>query len=372
MNILYICPNDPRDTSFGGAQRTHFIWKALKSCGTVYAFCPQGGKVQTVEDAVGLVRQASVDSPNPVFFLLDRLILRLTSGQIRLPFRSSRFIRSRIGWPEVKFDCVVVRYIRYAALVSAWKLAPKCIVDIDDLPTQAFGGMGRFRRWLLFVWQRHVLRRVTLSWFPNEDLIPQIAKMCPCRFLPNLAMPPRADYQVSGKQKRQLMSVGWMAYRPNHEGVDWFVREVWPKVHAVHPDLKYVIAGKEAPADCVRRWSAVPGVEVLGFVEDLDSLYEESLAVVAPVFSGSGTCIKVQEAGLRGRTVFATPFAARGMAADAPFLKVSNTAELMRRDLLAFLDLVQTSGEGCCPAVGDPARIRMDFEAEVFRGVHGK
>lgn len=187
VNILYICQNNLRDTSFGGVQRTHFISKALKSCGTVYAFCPLGGKVTAVEDAA----------------------------------------------------------------------------------------------------------------------------------------------------------------------------------------LKYVIAGKVAPADCVCHWSAVPGVEIFGFVEDLDSLYEESLAVVAPVFSGSGTCIKVQETGLRGRTVFAAPFAARGMAADAPFLKVSDTVELMRRDLLAFLDRVQTSGEGRCPAAGDPARIRKDFEAEVSRGVHG-
>lgn len=372
MNILYICPNDPRDTSFGGAQRTHFIWKALKACGTVYAFCPLGGKVKTVEDDAERFRAVSVDSPNLVFFLLDRLILRLMSGQIRLPFRSARFIRSRIGWPDVKFDCVVVRYARYAALTSAWKLAPKCIVDIDDLPTQAWAGMGRCRRWLLAVWQRYVLRRVTLSWFPNADLISEISKMCPCRFLPNLAIPPRPGYRASGRQKRQLMSIGWMAYQPNHEGVDWFVREVWPKVHAAHPDLKYVIAGKGAPDDCIRHWSAVPGVETLGFVEDLDSLYEESLAVVAPVFSGSGTCIKVQEAGLRGRFVFATPFAARGMAADAPFLKVSDTAERMQKDLLAFLDRVQTSDEGCCPAAGGPERIRMDFEAEVFRGVHGK
>lgn len=38
MNILYLSENDPRNTDFGGAQRTHFIWEALKVKARYIAF----------------------------------------------------------------------------------------------------------------------------------------------------------------------------------------------------------------------------------------------------------------------------------------------------------------------------------------------
>lgn len=57
---------------------------------------------------------------------------------------------------------------------------------------------------------------------------------------------------------------------------------------------------------------AVPGVRVLGFVDDLGRLYEESLAVVTPIQSGAGTCIKVLEGVVYGRKVFSTAVGLRG------------------------------------------------------------
>ena len=61
------------------------------------------------------------------------------------------------------------------------------------------------------------------------------------------------------------------------------------------------------------KWKDIPNVRLLGFVKDLDALYAESLAVVTPIRSGAGTCIKVMEAALHGRHVIATPFAVRGL-----------------------------------------------------------
>ena len=108
------------------------------------------------------------------------------------------------------------------------------------------------------------------------------------------------------------MSVGLLGYHPNAEGVDWFLHDIWPKVVEKHPELSYAIAGAGAPKDKADAWANMKNVKVLGFVEDLDPLYEKSMAVVAPILSGAGTCIKVVEAALRGRKIFATPTAIRG------------------------------------------------------------
>ena len=113
------------------------------------------------------------------------------------------------------------------------------------------------------------------------------------------------------------MSVGLMHYEPNYEGVDWFVENVWPTVRKRNPDLEYKICGRGTPGRLIEKWRATPGVEVMGFVADIDKVYEESLAAVTPILSGAGTCIKVQEAALRGRKIFATSFAVRGLSDTA-------------------------------------------------------
>ena len=53
---------------------------------------------------------------------------------------------------------------------------------------------------------------------------------------------------------------------------------------------------------------------MLGFVEDIEKVYESALCSLAAVTSGSGTCVKVIESAMFGRTVLATPFATRGLS----------------------------------------------------------
>ena len=163
-------------------------------------------------------------------------------------------------------------------------------------------------------WQNYILRKCKASWIASPDQVSIVSSICPCVALPNLPMPPALDYKVNGNQKHQLMTVGLMSYEPNYEGVDWFLNNVWLDVKNKIPDLMYKICGRGTPERLCRKWSQMPGVEVLGFVEDIDRVYEESMAVITPILSGAGTCIKVPEAALRGRKVFATPFAVRGIS----------------------------------------------------------
>ena len=148
------------------------------------------------------------------------------------------------------------------------------------------------------------------------------------RALPNIAREPGSRYCLDGRQEALLLTVGLMSYSPNFQGVDWFVQNIWPTFYAEHPDFTYYVVGRGAPQNLANSWSRVPGVKVLGFVDDIDSLYEKSIAVVSPVLSGAGTCIKVIEAGLRGRKVFATSVAARGIqdADSVNWLSVFSTA----------------------------------------------
>ena len=348
MNILYITHCDPRDTSFGSAQRSHYLWRALTQIGTVYTVYNVGSK-----DAVSCDEESRIWAANlsPDGYFKRRLFARFNNmfAPFVLPFRSGRILRRKMPWKEISFDRVVVRYLGNVALANAWMFGD-VYVDIDDLPTESFNTIRRNRLlppfgWLggklVSWWQRYILRKCKAAWIASPDQVAMVSPICPCEALPNLPKPPAADYKVNGNQKRQLMTVGLMSYEPNYEGVDWFLDNVWGDVQKRFPDLTYKVCGRWVPDRLIGKWSRLSGVEVMGFVENIDKVYEESLAVVTPIWSGAGTCIKVPEATLRGRKVFATPFAVRGLSSEQIHklkIDVSATAMDMVEKLACWID----------------------------------
>jgi polysaccharide biosynthesis protein PslH len=112
--------------------------------------------------------------------------------------------------------------------------------------------------------------------------------------------------------------VGSLRWRPNVAGLDWFCQEVWPKIRSRLPNATLEIAGVDLEPDANGRLAVpeawqVPGVETVGFVEDLEPLYARSLALLAPVLGGSGVRIKVLEGFRAGLPVVTTPDGAFGL-----------------------------------------------------------
>jgi glycosyltransferase involved in cell wall biosynthesis len=127
--------------------------------------------------------------------------------------------------------------------------------------------------------------------------------------------------------------VGNLRWRPNRDGLDWFCKEVWPLVRRRLPDATFEIAGIGLSCDPQGKpivpdvWR-VDGVETVGFLEDLEPLYERSIAVLAPVMGGSGVRIKLLESFGAGVPVVTTPDGAAGLplAHDEQLLVASDPA----------------------------------------------
>ena len=113
--------------------------------------------------------------------------------------------------------------------------------------------------------------------------------------------------------------VGSLRWRPNVAGLDWLCQKVWPKIRARIKDATLEIAGADLDPDTSGRlpvpdaWK-VPGVETVGFLAELEPLYERSLGVLAPVLGGSGVRIKVLEGLRAGLPVVTTLDGASGLA----------------------------------------------------------
>ncbi len=316
MNILYITPSDPALLQTGTQQRSAFLHRALSEVGTVYTVVPEMFARRESDDPVRRVRHLCAERRYSPRWCLKHLLKRLFPLVV-LPLYAAE-ARRRL-FPEVAFDCVVVRYVEWAAYYAAWRIAP-VYVDIDDDPVEVYetvysGKALPLKRHLNAVairrWRDWVCAKCRGGWVANEEHQTRIRGI-PLRHLPNTAMGPGSAYRIRGNQEEALLTVGCMAYEPNWRGVDHFLRTCWPGIKRAFPNMRYRIAGQGCPKRLAKKWQSGEGVEVLGFVEDLDALYEQCLMTVAPVYSGGGTSIKVIQSLLYSRPCLASAFALRG------------------------------------------------------------
>ncbi|HRY99568.1 MAG TPA: glycosyltransferase family 4 protein, partial [Bacteroidales bacterium] len=145
----------------------------------------------------------------------------------------------------------------------------------------------------------------------------------------------------------RLFHLGSMNWKPNEEGIAWFLKEVWPLVRRDGRDAELHLAGRHMP-DWLRhgQWA---GVTVHGEVPDAMAFMEEHGIMIVPLLSGSGLRIKIIEGMEAGRAIVSTTIGAEGIAltdgehillADTPGAFAVRIRELMDdADLRAGLGL---------------------------------
>jgi polysaccharide biosynthesis protein PslH len=142
----------------------------------------------------------------------------------------------------------------------------------------------------------------------------------------------------------RLVFTGTMDFRPNADGVEWFARDVLPRIRSVRPDAELIVVGQR-PGPRLRRRHGRDGVTITGAVDDVRPFLARASVVVAPLRFGSGTRVKLLEAMACARPIVATTLAAEGLAVrDGTELLLADAPEPFARTVLALLD--------------DPARAR--------------
>jgi glycosyltransferase involved in cell wall biosynthesis len=106
---------------------------------------------------------------------------------------------------------------------------------------------------------------------------------------------------------------GWASgpKSPNIDGMQWFAREVWPRVLARLPEARLQVTGGNPPVE-VRRF-ACDSIEFVGRVEDLNAYYADLRVVVVPNRFGAGVKNKTIEALQSGIPTVSTAVGAEGV-----------------------------------------------------------
>lgn len=344
-NILFVTRTDPRQTSFGGQQRSHVIWKGLKSLPnvSVSVVVPVPHKKLEFEVVDDGVFGVCLERRWSLGWILARLWSRVFPRISLSIGADAKILKSRF-----KPNIVVSRYIEPAARFRLWKIADLQI-DVDDTPLADFDaetrvcGRSLYRkvyRVFLKIWQYRTCSHARGLWIPDQN---QEADLKPyrCNLLLNIPLNcKKLDLKV--EEDLVLGFVGYLKHPPNHIGLNWFLSSVWPKIVEKYPMIKLRIAGGGLDASYKSHWSTIRGVELLGFVDNLEDFYRSIDVVVAPMVMGSGTCIKVLEALSVGRAVIATEQGLRGIAnvycTEAQGIGVFHDADEFLKVIEGFFD----------------------------------
>lgn len=123
----------------------------------------------------------------------------------------------------------------------------------------------------------------------------------------------------------KICFIGALDWMPNLEGFEWFVSEVWDSV-SEKIDVELYVAGRNTP-ESLRKLQK-PNVHVLGEIDDAIAFISSCDIMIVPLFSGSGTRVKILEGMALGKTIVTTSIGLEGIEAEHDKeVLVGNTVE---------------------------------------------
>ncbi len=347
MNILFISQAWPDVNGRGFEKRAAQHLESLLKMGPVTLVVPlsQADRARALgrdPEALGVARlivrseptlaevsqQAYAAAGNPLLRFFHGLRRRYDTDQYVLAQDRDRYRALLDGPYDLVFAFRIGAAIWAGSVLGTAHPALR-IVDFDDIESIAMArntsGRTHGLFWGLMI-RKYIfgLRRTEDRLARQWDLVltcsKQDAALLEARgyrseFVPNSVSFPPVTEAGAGDGLR-ILFVGTLSYRPNCDGIVWFVNQVWPRlVSRLGTGAELLIAGFDPPAD-VLALGQRPGVSVLGAVDDLARVYAQASLVISPIFSGSGTRIKIIEAFAFERAVVTTSIGCEGLELD--------------------------------------------------------
>jgi len=127
---------------------------------------------------------------------------------------------------------------------------------------------------------------------------------------------------------------------PNRDGLEWFLKEVFPIILAKIPSIHLQLIGKNAE----KHLSSSQNITVLGYVEDVREYIQSASVSICPLFVGSGIRIKILESLAAGTVVVSTSVGAEGIdATEQDGLFVTDDAIQFARYCIELVENTQKS-----------------------------
>lgn len=353
MRLLVVAPflPDPR-ASHGGGSYLGSLCVALSrhaELGLVAPLMPgEQDRLRTApQNAFARIFPAAPPArPSGPLRHLHRAQMLLRWGLLRQPLVAAKFgtaamhaaVRRAVA--EFPPDAVLLELAQTAQFVDELGGVPCVLTDHEaGVPANTRTDLGAWadRRdqdlWRSYV--RHNYAKAGLVQAVTEEDATELRSMLSREVLvraPSVNVPPMPVPRTATPQR--MLFLGSYSHEPNERAANVLANDVLPLVRRRAPDAELWLAGP----DCERIGRlARPGVRIVGFRDDLASLFAEVRLVLSPLYSGGGFRMKVLSALAHGVPVVTNALGARGAAAPAPARLVAESNEGLADAALSLL-----------------------------------
>lgn len=159
-----------------------------------------------------------------------------------------------------------------------------------------------------------------------------------------------------------LYYLGALDWTANTQGLEWFLRQVWPLVQQKCPNLKFYIAGRKMNEEHRRYYANFPNVQPIGEVADAEIYHHSQDVMVVPLLAGSGMRVKIIEAMAWGKPIVATSIAAEGIEYEnGRDIQIADTPENFANAVVRLV-----SSPNLCRTMGANARRFVEKKHDVM------
>lgn len=333
MKILTVMPYSPVPAIFGGALREYYILKSLASEHdvTLLTYGDEERKKMFYKQFEGSVDELCMVSEHweRRHRRLAQLCSLWSSDSFYHSYNCSAEMQEKINQylGQGDFDAI---HFEFSTMANYDIRADIDIIKVTDTHNVEYENFRRMwqkssspvKKWFygreyprIFEEEIEALSKQDVIFSTSEDDRAIIKSDVPD--VPNYVVPNGVDTSYFKPnpsvelEPHSIVFTGMMGYTPNHDGMHYFLDDIFPHILEQVPDAKVYIVGKSPPQDLKNRSSS--RVEVTGFVDDVRPYVWQSSVFVVPLRMGSGTRLKVVEALAMQKPVVSTSRGCEGI-----------------------------------------------------------
>lgn len=389
--VLFLSPRPPFPPNKGDKIRTHQAFAALADSCDLFAasFVANAQERADFASVAACCIDSRAVSRRALIGLMRGAVEQLRGGTVTLGAYASRALQEQIAaWcAEAPFDAVYA-FGGAMAPVAMTANARRRVLDLCDADSEkwlSYAGLcdqGAFETarsgtnsLLRTVYAREGrrLRACELSWLDAFDAVTVVTRREARVLDPNGARrnlhvlsnaAPIIESAPPASHSRPIVSfTGALDYKPNVDGLLWFVREVWPIVRRQVPAAWLRMVGR-TPVRGLRQVHGIDDVEVIADVPSITPYLLASRVAIAPMRVSRGLPNKVLEAMGAARPVVATPAVGESLEAqNGEGMFVADDAADFSEKVVRLL-----RDEDACDRVGESGRafVRVHHDMDVI------
>lgn len=240
---------------------------------------------------------------------------------------------------RVKFDVVIVEYVFFSKALKYFSKNVLKIIDTHDIfnnRRNLYKNNGQEYHWYSTTLKEEI------KGLQRSDFIIAIQKQEEEYFKKLVRSNViTVGHTVSLREPQYIQNHNYrILYIASHNennihGINYFITQVLPKVKSSIPDLQLLIAGKVCEG-----LDEDDAYTKLGYVSNIDKVYDAANVVINPILFGTGLKIKSVEALGQSKVLVTTPEGAKGLeiGANKAFLIAKNPDEFVQCLIEVFTD----------------------------------